>query len=209
MRNWFICKIKYTKEVEGKLKKVSEPYLVDALSFTEAEARIHQELEQIVRGEFSVDNIAKGNFADIFHYEDIETWFKAKVTYVTYDEESGKEKKTSHQMLVTAHDVREAYDRLKESLKDLMVDFEIPMIAASPIIDIFPYFSNDQIPESAAPVAEFDAGRDSFDEAEEEKALAADEVVGDEEETEVVAEVGEEVEEEAEGAPKKGKGKKK
>lgn len=180
MRNWFICKVKYTKEVEGKLKKVGEPYLVDAVSFTEAEARIHQELEQMVRGEFSVENIAKGNFADIFHYEDVDTWFKAKVTYVTYDEESGKEKKTNHNMLVTAETVRDAYDRLKESLKDLMVDFEIAAIVASPIIDIFPYFSDDQQPPAGfVPAAEYDENRESFEEEEADEEEAA----GEEEET--------------------------
>lgn len=187
MRNWFICKVKYTKDVDGKLKKVTEPYLVDALSFTEAEARIHQELEQMVRGEFSVDNIAKGNFADIFHYEDATVWYKAKVTYITYDEESGKEKKTNHNMLVTANDLRDAYDRLLESLKGLMVDFDIPAITESPIIDIFPYFSDQEseteIPSNLIPVAEYDADRDSLEEEE-----AAEEEAPEEEEVEETSE---------------------
>ena len=168
MRNWFNCKVKYTKEVDGKLKKVTEQYLVDALSFTEAEARMHEQLEQMVRGEYTITNISKQNIADIFHYQDAVDWFKAKVKYITYDEESGKEKMTTHYMLVTANDVRDAYDRLLDSLKGMMVDFEIDTISKSSILDVFPYFSNEDVetetPSNLIPVAEYDQERDEVDE---------------------------------------------
>ena len=71
MNSWFTVKVKYTKQLEdGQLKRVTEPYLLDAVSFTDAEARIYEEMGQIIRGEFIVTNIAKTEFADIFQYED-------------------------------------------------------------------------------------------------------------------------------------------
>ena len=99
-------------------------------------------------------------------------------------------------MLVTAENVRDAYDRLKDSLKDLMVDFEIAAIVSSPIIDIFPYFSpEEQAPEGFVPKAEYDASRESFQDEDEEE--VAEEV---EEETEVAAEEEEAIEEPEEEA---------
>ena len=164
MRTWYQVVAKYTKEVDGKLRKVSEKYLVDALSYTEAEARAHRELGMIIRGEFSIPKIDPQNIVEVFHYEDVEDWFKATVSYVTYDEETGREKKTSHIMLVTAHDLREAYDRLKESLKDLMVDFTIPKIEASPILDVFPYISKEEAESVDVEESVLEAVRSSFEE---------------------------------------------
>ena len=87
-------KVKYTKQfTDGTLKRVTEPYLVNSISFTDAEARIHQEVGEFVRGEFMVTSISKTDFADIFHYDDAEVWYKCKVAYVSEDAESGKEKK--------------------------------------------------------------------------------------------------------------------
>lgn len=98
MHTWFECKVKYVKidEVSGREKKVNEPYLVDAVSFTEAENRIHQELEQMIRGDFMVTNIRKANYADIFPFDNADRWFKCKVSYVALDEGAGKEKGQQH-----------------------------------------------------------------------------------------------------------------
>ena len=144
MNNWYTVKVKFTKEFQdGTLKRVTEPYLVSSLSFTEAEARIYQEVGEFVRGEFLVTSIAKTDFADIFHYDDAEDWYKCKVSYVTEDADSGKEKKVNNNFLVSAHSVKEAYDRIEESLKGLMVTYEIPMISLTPIVEIFPYVPGD------------------------------------------------------------------
>ncbi len=156
IRNWFTCKIKYHKiDEHGKVKKVNEPYLVDAVNFTEAEARIHEEIGAYISGDFSVTNITKSNIAEIFHYEDSDVWYKSRVSYVDFDEESGREKKVNHTMIATAKDVKEAFDRLTESLKSMLVDFEITQIAKSPIVDIFPYIPGEEA--TSGPMAEAEA----------------------------------------------------
>ncbi|SKB59333.1 DUF4494 domain-containing protein [Alkalitalea saponilacus] len=143
MHTWFECKVKYIKidETTGKEKKVSEPYLVDAVSFTEAESRIHKELEQMIRGEFHVTNIRKADYSDIFPNDNADRWYKCKVAYVSIDENAGKEKKVSSQMLVMGNDLKEAYENLMDSLSGMTVDFEVTAIVESPIMDVFPYFS--------------------------------------------------------------------
>lgn len=140
MNNWFTVKVKYTKQLDnGALKRVSEPYLLAAMTFTDAEARIYEELGAVIRGEFAVTGIARTEIHDIFAYDDADIWYKAKVKYENFDADSEKSKKVSQNFLVSAHSVKEAYERLQESLQGLMVDFEIPSIIVSPIVEIFPY----------------------------------------------------------------------
>lgn len=143
MNSWFTVKVKYTKQLEnGTFKRVSEPYLLAAMTFTDAEARIYEELGSVIRGEFVVTNIARTDFHDIFYYEDSDIWYKCKITYESQDADSEKQKKVSQNFLVNAHSVKEAYDRLRESLSTLMVDFQIPSIIISPIVDIYPFNEN-------------------------------------------------------------------
>lgn len=140
MSTWFTVKVKYTKQLEnGDFKRVTEPYLLAAMTFTDAEARIYEELGAVIRGEFSVTTISRTDFHDIFHYEDSDTWYKCKITYEGATEDSDKPKKVTQNFLITAHSVKEAYERMQESLSTLMVDFMIPSITISPIVDIFPY----------------------------------------------------------------------
>ena len=145
MHTWFECKVKYIKidEASGREKKVNEPYLVDAVSFTEAENRIHKELEQMIRGDFQVTNIRKANYSDIFPIENADRWFKCKVSYVAVDESAGKEKKVSNQMLVMGNDLKEAYDNLMTSLEGMTIDFDVLGINESAIMDVFPYFKDE------------------------------------------------------------------
>jgi len=148
MHTWFECKVRYVKvdETTGKEKKVNEPYLVDAVSFTEAETRIHKELEQMIRGDFQVTNIRKADYSDLFPYDSGDRWYKCKVTYVSIDENAGKEKKITSQMLVMASNLKEAYDNLMSSLSGMTVDFDIVGINESPLMDVFPYFSDKDEP---------------------------------------------------------------
>jgi len=140
MITWKIAKCKYTKEFrDGTLKRVTEPYLVNASGITEAEARIYKEVGEGVRGEFSVISITNTSFADIFDYEDSETWYQAKVAYVSEDADSGREKKISNNYLVTASSAKEACERIENSLSGLMSTFEILKVEVSKIVDIFPY----------------------------------------------------------------------
>jgi hypothetical protein len=140
MNNWFTVKVKYTKQLEnGTFKRVSEPYLLAAMTFTDAEARIYEELGAIIRGEFVVTNIARTEFHDIFQYEESDIWYKCKITYTSEDADNEKQKKVAQNFLITANSVKEAFERLQESLSTMMVDYQIPSIIASPIVDIFPY----------------------------------------------------------------------
>ncbi|MES2799366.1 MAG: DUF4494 domain-containing protein [Bacteroidota bacterium] len=139
MTNWFTIKVKYTKQMEsGELKRVSEPYLVAAMTFTDAEARIYEELGPYIKGEFIVSGIARTDLHDIFQYDDSDTWFKVKMNYKAEGGEDGKEKKITQNFLVSANTVKDAFDRIQESLSGYLVDFEIPSILSSPIVEIFP-----------------------------------------------------------------------
>ncbi|MFT5777338.1 MAG: hypothetical protein ACI837_000270 [Crocinitomicaceae bacterium] len=140
MNNWFTVKVKYTKQLDnGALKRVSEPYLLAAMTFTDAEARIYEELGAVIRGEFNVTGITRTEIHDIFVYEDADVWYKCKVRYDSIDADSEKTKKVSQNFLVSASSVKQAYERIEESLSTMMVDFEIPAIIVSPIVEIFPF----------------------------------------------------------------------
>lgn len=140
MNSWFTVKVKYTKQLEnGSFKRVNEPYLLAAMTFTDAEARIYEELGAYIRGEFMVNNISRTDLQDIFQYEDSETWYKCKISYARDEEEGDSKKTVSQHFLVSAPDVKEAFLRMQESLSTLMIDFQILSIAESPIVEIFPY----------------------------------------------------------------------
>jgi hypothetical protein len=146
MAIWFSCKIKYQKQEEsGKVTNMSEQFLVDAMSFTEAEARLYFELGSTIR-EFTLTNISKMTLHDLFHYEDSEIWFKCKVVYVSVDEKSGKEKKVTNTMLVSANNAKQAYDRVEESLSTMLVPFEITDVNQTAIVEIFPYIEEEERP---------------------------------------------------------------
>jgi hypothetical protein len=156
MNNWFTVKVKYTKELDnGTFKRVSEPYLVAAMNFTDAEARIYEELGMVIRGEFIVVGIARTELHDIFAYDDADVWYKAKITYESEAGDEDKPKKVSQNFLVSAHSVKDAYDRIRESLSTLLVDFQIPMIAVSPIVEIYPPSENLDREISRTPIEEF------------------------------------------------------
>lgn len=153
MQKWYTVKVKYTKQLEdGKLKRVSEPYLFAAVNFTDAESRVHKEVGAYVSGEFDVTSISATDFADIFQYDDADTWFKCKVTYVSEDSDTGSEKKVSNNFLVTAQNVKEAYDRIDDNLKDMMVSYETPTITETPIVEVFPAEENLDVEISRTPI---------------------------------------------------------
>ena len=142
MHNWFECKIKYDKTLEnGLTKPVTEPYLVDALSFTEAEARIIEEMTPYLSGEFTVSDIKRAKYSELFFAEDTsaDRWFKCKLTFITLDEKSGAEKKTSTNVLVQASDLRDAVKKIDEGMKGSMADYLISSIAETAIMDVYPY----------------------------------------------------------------------
>ena len=145
MQTWFTCKVKYQKiDDHGKMSRASETYLVDAINFTEAEKRIFEIMEKYMNGEMDVVGISKTNFTEIFSYDDGQYWYKAKVGWSVFDENSSKETKVSNQMLVAANSVRDAYDRITENLETMLVPVEISAISLSPILDVFPLFDGEQ-----------------------------------------------------------------
>lgn len=152
MQTWFECKVKYVKvDQDGRERKVSEAYLVDAVSFTDAETRIIEQMQQVVRGgEFLVDNIKKSNIIEIFPHDDGEYWFKAKIGIVTIDEKAGKEKKINNYFLVAADDFKQALQRLEDGLSYILVPFQISAMNLSTIVDVYPYFK-DEINEPLPP----------------------------------------------------------
>lgn len=148
MAEWFECKIKYDRTLEnGLVKKVNEPYLVDALNFTEAERRIIEEVAPFMTGEFQVSDIKRARFAEIFESTDesADRWFKGKLVFVTLDEKSGKEKKSSHNVLIQAADLRDAVKRLDLGMKGSMMDYIIASVTETPIMDVYHYKAD--IPE--------------------------------------------------------------
>ena len=141
-KDWFECKVRYDKTLEtGLLKKVTESYLVDALSFTEAEERFLQEIEPMMSGEYSVSDIKRAKISELFESSDTtdDKWYKAKVAYIAYDEKKGVEKRTNQIMLIQAKDLRVAVQNLDKGMQGTMGDWDIISIAETPIMDIFKF----------------------------------------------------------------------
>ena len=143
LHTWFTCKISYGKTLEnGMNKKVTEPYLVDALSFTEAEARIIEEMTPYASDVFEVTDVSKANYSELFFAEDdinASYWYKVKLAFIVLDEKTGSEKKTFTNVLVQAKDFRDAVKRLDEGMKGSMADYIIVSVAETPIMDVYPY----------------------------------------------------------------------
>ena len=140
MHNWFECKVTYDKMMEnGFQKKVSEPYLVDALSFTEAEARIIEEVTPFISGEFSVEAVGKARISEIFFNEEGDRFFKFKVNFITLNEKTGAEKKTAAKMIAQACTLKEAISVLEEGMKNAMADYSIAEVKETMLMDVFPF----------------------------------------------------------------------
>ena len=140
MHNWFECKISFDKIMEnGIQKKVTEAYLVDALSFTEAEARIIKEVAPFISGEFTVKDIKRAKISELFFNENGDRFYKVKVYFITLDEKIGAEKKTAAQMLAQASNLKDAIAVLEEGMKGTLADYEIASVTETQLMDVFPY----------------------------------------------------------------------
>lgn len=135
--NWFTSKIRYDKTMpNGMVKKITEAYLFDALSFTEAEARTIKVLTPFISGEMTIVNITPAKIVEIFENEDGGNFYKAKVNFITVDDK-GEQKITPRNMLVQAADIKTALADLDEGLRGTMADYSIASIAESGILEIF------------------------------------------------------------------------
>ena len=140
MHNWFECKVRYDKTLDtGMIKTVTEPYLVDALSFTEAEARIIEEMQPYMSGEFTVSDIKRVKFSDTFFNETGDRYYKAKLYFITLDEKSGADKKTAVNMLVQATTLKEAVETVEAEMGKTMIDYTLASVNETAIMDVFKY----------------------------------------------------------------------
>ena len=142
MNNWFLAKVKYEKVKEdGKQGKVTEQYLVDAISFTEAEARTIEQVSPFIDGEFKVVGLNPMNINEIFNSEDDldDKWYKVKCNHISIDEVSGKEKKTPYHYLVAADSTATAEKYFHARMKGTLADYKIEGIVETKILDIYFY----------------------------------------------------------------------
>ncbi len=140
MHNWFECKVKYEKTADdGKIVKVTEAYLIDALTFTEAEERTIEEMKPFISGEFEVSNIKRTRISEMFFNENGDKWYRSKVNFITIDEEKAIEKRVGQTMMVQASDVKDALNGIIEGMKGTLADYEIASITETLIMDVFRY----------------------------------------------------------------------
>lgn len=146
MAQWIEVKVRYEKLTEkGVTVKVTEPFLVDALSCTEAEARIVEEVSPYVSGELNVLSVNKTKISEVFWNADGDKFYKVKVNYITLDEKTGAEKRTATYILVQASDFADAFSNFNKGMQGSMADYEIESIAETKIVDVYKY----QVPEEA------------------------------------------------------------
>ena len=140
MRTYFLVKVKYEKTVEeGKIASTSEIYLLDAISFTEAEKKIIEEMKPFISGEFSVETLKREKISELILNESGEYWFKARVAFISLDEEKGIEKRTRVNMYIQADDMQAAKDSLTDHMKSTLADYQLEKIEETKIVDYYPF----------------------------------------------------------------------
>ena len=139
---WFECKIRYEKIMEdGTPKKVNEVYVIDALSFSEAEERIMEEMSSYISGEIELVDVKIAPYKEIFFADNnlTDRWFKAKVVYITIDERTQREKRMPVMVLVNAGNINSAIKNTDEVMGGTMIDYAITAIQETKIFDVFEY----------------------------------------------------------------------
>ena len=147
---WFECKIRYEKVMEdGLQKKVNENYVVDALSFSEAEKRIIEEMSSYISGEFEVADIKKAAYKEIFFTDDniADKWYKAKLQFITIDEKTEKEKRSSVTYLVQAGSMNGAMKNIDEVMGGTMIDYVVASVVETTLMDVYEYGKTNDKPE--------------------------------------------------------------
>ena len=139
---WFECKVRYEKTGDdGMPRKVTETYVVDALSFSEAESRILEEMGKCVSGELEVCDLKIAQYKEIFFADNdlADKWYKAKLAFITIDEKTDKEKKTSVFYLVNAGNINSALKNVDELMGSTMIDYQTCNLTETHIRDVFEY----------------------------------------------------------------------
>ena len=148
---FYEVKVQYQKILEnGKEKKVTEQYVVEALSFTEAESRIIEEMTPYIDGDFDVvsEKIAPYNEIFLSDRSDDDKWFISKVGFVTLDEKTAKEKKQTFRYLVQARTSELALDYTKEMFSHGMSDYSIDSVHDTTTLDVFLYEVKKEVSET-------------------------------------------------------------
>lgn len=139
---WFECKVRYEKtKDDGMPRKVTETYVVDALSFSEAESRILEEMGKYVSGELEVCDLKIAQYKEIFFSDNdlADKWYKAKLAFITIDEKTDKEKKTSVFYLVNAGNINSALKNVDELMGSTMIEYQTCNLTETHIMDVFEY----------------------------------------------------------------------
>ena len=143
---WFECKIRYEKVMEDGLpKKINDVYVVDALSFSEAEERIIEEMSSYISGEIEIVDVKIAPYREVFFADDnlADQWFRAKLSFITIDERTNKEKRTSTMYLVNAGNISSAINNIDKVMSGTMIDYVTTSISATKIFDVFEYKKKD------------------------------------------------------------------
>lgn len=156
---WFETKVKYQKTMEdGSEKVVSEAYVVDALSFTEAESAIIDEMSVYVSGELKVSGIGKACYGEIFFsdIDDDDKWYKAKLQFITIDEKSEKEKRSNVTYLVQAKSLARALRYIDEVMGKTMIDYDVVGLNETKLMDVFEHHVPNEKKEEKNDVPEYE-----------------------------------------------------
>ncbi len=154
MPTWFVGKIRYQQPVDemaiggpneelSKQKVITEAYLIDAVSYTDAEARLYKTVADSTP-DFEVTALNPMKLADVLHVDGGDNWYKCKVVYMTEDEKSGKEKKVVQVVLINGETTKQAYERVEQSYANLLVPFQITDVNLTPILEVVPYEEMDE-----------------------------------------------------------------
>lgn len=139
-KKWFETIVRYDKVMEsGETKKVSDTYVVDAITFGEAEESIAEEMKPYMSGDFDIKNINPAPYSEIF-FSDNDTddkYYKVKLAFITIDEKTQKEKKSKVTYLVQAGSLEQARKNTEEVMKGTMIDYEFVSVTETKILDVF------------------------------------------------------------------------
>ena len=139
-KKWFETIVRYDKVMEsGETKKVSDTYVVDAITFGEAEESIAEEMKPYMSGDFDIKNINPAPYSEIF-FSDNDTddkYYKVKLAFITIDEKTQKEKKSKVTYLVQAGSLEQARKNTEEVMKGTMINYEFVSVTETKILDVF------------------------------------------------------------------------
>lgn len=139
---WFETKVKYDKvNEEGLQKKVTEQFVVEALSYTEAEARITEEMSAYISGRFEIADIKKASYKEVFFSdaENADRFYKAKLDFITIDEKTDKEKRSRSVYLVQAASLKDAFKGIEDVMNGTMIDYDAAAIDGTNLLDVYEY----------------------------------------------------------------------